>query len=577
MVYAVQREEGMVVERDVAITMDDGIVLRADVFRPDRDGCYPVLMTYGPYAKGLHFEDGFPFQWNMLTKNHPEVMRDTSSRHANWETVDPERWVPHGYVCIRVDSRGSGQSPGFVDPFSERETKDYFDCIEWAGVQPWSSGKVGLLGVSYFAQNQWQVAALRPPHLAAICPFEGAADLYRDAIRHGGILSTFQLQWYPRQVESVQYGLGENGPRSRVTGQPVAGDETFDAETLRANRTDLEHDQLSHPLLDEWFERRVPDLSRIEVPLLSCGNWGGQGLHLRGNVEGFVRAGSQQKWLEMHGLEHWTEFYTDYGVSLQKRFFDHFLKGAENGWDLQPQLQLQLRTTTGFIQRHEHEWPLARTQWTKHYLDAAAFTLEDQVRSEESNTSFVAMRDVVTFNAAPCDTETEITGPLAATLYVSSTTEDMDLFLTLRLFDPEGKEVLFAAAVEPNAPVTQGWLRASHRELDLEKSTPWRPWRAHKSTEPIVPGQVYELAIELWPTSIIVPAGHRLALTVAGHDFDHGLPEPMPQIYGRSQRGSSVFLHNHDEDRPSALFGGTTKIYTGTQYPSHLLLPVIRG
>src|SRR5262249_9751576 len=156
-------------------------------------------------------------QWKKLTSDFPEVCERSTTRHANWETVDPERWVPDGYVCIRVDSRGAGQSPGYIDPFSPRETKDYYDCIEWAAVQPWSSGMIVLLGSSSYAQNQWRVAALRPPHLAAMCPFEGSSDLYREGVRHGGMLCTFWIRWYPRQVKNVQYGLGENGRRSRAT------------------------------------------------------------------------------------------------------------------------------------------------------------------------------------------------------------------------------------------------------------------------------------------------------------------------------------------------------------------------
>ena len=158
---------------DVPIPMDDGIALRADVFRPDEDGRYPVIMTHGPYAKWLAFQDGFPQQWANLEAEHPDALAGSSGLHMNWETVDAEKWVPDGYVVIRVDSRGAGRSPGFLDIFSARESRDCYLCIEWAADQPWSTGKVGLLGVSYYAINQWQVAALQPPHLAAICPWEG--------------------------------------------------------------------------------------------------------------------------------------------------------------------------------------------------------------------------------------------------------------------------------------------------------------------------------------------------------------------------------------------------------------------
>ena len=211
--------DGMHIDWDVAIVMDDGLVLRADVFRPPAAGKYPVILSYGPYAKGLHFEDGYPSAWRRMVETHPDVAAGSSNKYQNWEVVDPEKWVPDGYAVVRVDSRGTGRSPGYIDHFSPRETQDFHDCIEWAGVQAWSNGKVGLNGISYYGINQWHVASLQPPHLAAMCIWEGAADWYRDMTHHGGILSTFWDNWYDMQVKTVQYGCGEKGRRSRVTGQ----------------------------------------------------------------------------------------------------------------------------------------------------------------------------------------------------------------------------------------------------------------------------------------------------------------------------------------------------------------------
>jgi predicted acyl esterase len=571
----VQAPAGMVIDWDVPVPMSDGTVLRADVFRPSDGGPHPVLMTYGPYAKGLSFQQAYPVQWESLVTNHPEVTEGTSTRFANWETCDPERWVPFGYAVVRVDSRGAGMSPGRINHWSPRETQDYYECIEWAGEQPWSTGKVGLLGVSYYAANQWQVAALRPPHLAAICPFEGFSDYYRDCNRHGGILCTFLVRWYPLQVMNVQHGLGERGRTSAVTGRPIAGTETLSDEELAANRIDVRQELLDHPLLDDYYRVRNAALEQIEVPVLSCGNWGGQGLHLRGNVEGFLRAGSAHKWLELHGREHWTEFYTDYGVGLQKAFFDHFLKGEQNGWDERPPIKLQVRTVDGFRERDETTWPLDRTEWTTLHLDAAHHTLAAAPVGEESTASFVPADGAVDFDTAPFEVETEFTGPASVRLFVSSTTSDADLFVTLRLFGPDDREVLFLGAVEPNAPVTQGWLRASHRELDPARSTPWRPVHPHTATQPLVPGEICQLDIELWPTSIVVPAGHRLRLTVSGRDFEHGLPGPLPMIYGVEQRGSSVHLHDDPVDRPAELLASTTTLHTGGSHVAQLLLPRI--
>ncbi|HLJ14014.1 MAG TPA: CocE/NonD family hydrolase, partial [Bryobacteraceae bacterium] len=385
--------DAMKITWDAPIPMDDGIVLRADVFRPVEEGRYPVLLTYGPYAKGLSFQDGYPDAWKTMARQHPDVVAGSSNLYQNWEVVDPEKWVPHGYACVRVDSRGCGRSPGFVNPFSPRETRDYAACIAWAGEQPWSSGKVGLNGISYFAINQWQIASQQPPHLAAMCVWEGAAEWYRDTSHHGGIYCTFWANWYDMQVKTVQYGLGTRGPRSRVTGELVCGPETLSEAELAANRTNFGADLAAHPLDDQYSRDRSPDWSKVTVPLLSAANWGGQGLHPRGNFEGFMRAASTQKWLEVHGIEHWTHFYTDYGRQLQLRFFDYFLHGKKNGWDKQAPVQLQVRHVDRFVERAEAEWPLARTKWTRFYLDPTAGALTDKPSRQKAVMRFSAMGD----------------------------------------------------------------------------------------------------------------------------------------------------------------------------------------
>ncbi|HTP91619.1 MAG TPA: CocE/NonD family hydrolase, partial [Xanthobacteraceae bacterium] len=145
--------DGMRIDWDACIAMDDGVVLRADVFRPIAPGRYPVILSYGPYAKGLAFQDGYPSAWQRMADKHPDVTAGSSNLYQSWEVVDPEKWVPHDYACVRIDSRGAGCSPGVIDHFSPRETRDFYECIEWAGVQPWSNGKVGLNGISYYGIN----------------------------------------------------------------------------------------------------------------------------------------------------------------------------------------------------------------------------------------------------------------------------------------------------------------------------------------------------------------------------------------------------------------------------------------
>jgi len=568
--------DGMRIDWDVPIAMDDGIVLRADVFRPPEEGRYPVLLSYGPYAKGLAFQEGYPSAWQIMAEKHPDVTAGSSNKYQNWEVVDPEKWVPEGYACVRVDSRGAGRSPGHIDHFSPRETRDFYACIEWAGVQPWSNGKVGLNGISYYAINQWHVASLQPPHLAAMCVWEGAADWYRDMTHHGGILSTFWANWYDMQVRTVQHGLGERGPSSRVTGELVCGPETLSEAELARNRCDFGAEILAHPLDDAYHHARSPDWSKITVPLLSAANWGGQGLHARGNFEGFVRAASPQKWLEAHGIEHWTHFYTDYGVRLQKRFFGHFLKGEDTGWDRQPAVQLQLRHPgERFVERHENEWPLKRTQWTRFHLDPLGQSLTAVAPAAGAALSFDAAGDGITFRTAPLGAPIEIIGPSAVKLWVSSSTTDADIFVVLRVFAPSGEEIVFQGALDPHTPIGQGWLRASHRKLDPALSTPYRPYHTHDALDPLTPGVPVELDIEIWPTSISVPAGYVVALSLRGRDYEHPGPGMRLSNMKNEFRGCGPFLHDDPRDRPKANFGGRTTLHLAPDRPAYLVLPII--
>ena len=565
----------MIMDRDVAIRMDDGIDLRADLFRPDSEYPAPVVMTMGPYGKGLDWKHSrMRPRWDSLVAEHPEILEGSTTSYMTWETVDPERWVPLGYAVIRVDSRGAGRSPGFLDPFSERETRDYYTAIEWAGTQKWSNGKVGLLGISYHAINQWRVAALQQPHLAAIIPWEGASDYYRDFVRHGGILSNaFMSHWYEGPILTMQHGLGIAGPNDEWLHEPATGPVTLEPEVLAQNRVDVLEQARRHSLDDDYYRSRSADLSRVQVPLLSCANWGGLGLHSRGNFEGFSRAASRRKWLEVHGGAHWESFYLPHSVELQRRFFDQFLKGEDTGWDRQAAVMLNVRHADGtFERRDENEWPLRRTRWTELYLDADAHNADWSPTSTAAEHSFQALSEVVTFSSPPLATNTEITGPLAANLFAASSSSDLDLFVTFRAFLPDGREVTFEGANDPRAPLSQGWLRASHRQLDPARSKSYQPFHIHRNIKPVAPGEVYELNVELWPTCVVLPQGSVLALTVGGCDFERSDQAGDGTGF---LRGSGHFLHNDPVDRPQARIGGIITLHSGPGRVSLLLLPVI--
>lgn len=567
--------DGMHIQWDAPITMDDGIVLRADIFRPPTESPVPVILSYGPYAKGLAFQEGFNPAWDLMVRAHPDVLHGSTNKYQNWEVIDPEKWVRDGYAVVRVDSRGAGRSPGVLDIWSPRETDDLYQCIEWAAAQSWSTGKVGLNGISYYAMNQWWVAGRKPPHLTAMCAWEGAADYYRDVVYHGGIRCEFLAYLMRVAIKTVQHGLGESGAKSSITEEWVAGPETLSDCELKCNRVDVEEWVRSHPVDDSAHRERSADWTNVDVPFLSAANWGGQGLHPRGNYEAFMRASSRQKWLEVHGGSHWEEFYTDYGVGLQKRFFGHFLKDEDTGWVMQPPVQLQIRHLERFVQRYENEWPIARTQWTRFYLLPDG-SLSLSAGSENGQVNYHAMGDGATFLSAPLAEEVEITGPVAAKLWLSSMTEDADVFVVLRVFKADGTEVVFHGSNDPRTPIGIGWLRASHRKLNDALTLPYRPFHSHDEVQKLVPGVPVELDIEVWPTSIVVPPSHRIGFSVRGRDYEFPGPDldAVGASYGTA-KGVGPFTHADPQDRPPEVFAAQNTLHFGGERQPFVLLPVI--
>ena len=521
---------GLKVERDVEIPLRGGSHLAADVFRPDDSDRHPTIITMGPYSKDIHFKDWYrSYDYSKLPERGP---------YMHWETVNPEWWVPQGYVVIRVDGRGTGKSPGRIRRLSDEEAADFSDAVEWAGTQPFSNGRVAVMGISYFAMNSWRVAAQQPPHLAAIVPWEGAVDTYRDASRHGGIYSNgFNRRW-ASHVREHEAGASKAPPAPAPAG--AAPPELFDPAAYH-----------------------VPDLAKIQVPLLSAGNWGGFGLHLRGNVEGFLGAGSRHKQLQIHCGDHIVPFYSLEGRLTQKRFLDYWLCGIDTGVTREPPIKLAIRTTSErWRWRYENEWPIARTEWTPLALDAARGALAFAAPAAEAGTSYTAEPGApresarARFATAPFAQETEFTGPVKLRLWVSSSEDDADLFAIVRKLDAQGKEVLFQGSIAFGFPVAYGWQRVSHRKLDPARSTPFRPVHAHDEIQKLAPGEIVPVEIEIWPTSIVFEQGERLVLEVAAHDD--------PRI--------APFLHDDPRDR---IVAERITLHTGGRFDSHLLLPRI--
>ena len=315
-------EDGAIlIEKDVIVPLIDGHCVSCNVFRPNRTGRFPPIIAFTPYGKDSDVAVDFKRYWDFVLRDHPDVVQgESSGKYLTWEVPDPERWVPAGYAIVVVDARGTGKSPGYYELMGALQTRDVYDVIEWAAVQPWSNRKVGMLGVSYLAIKQWQVAALQPPHLAAMIPWEGMLDHYRDFFRHGGIFSSFfmKLLW-DSQIAVNQNGNGASPYRDRFTGERSTGT-AIDPQVLPGNLSNLFETGLQHRFDDAYFRTRTPQPERIKVPFLSAGNWGGLGLHLRGNVIAFEQAASAQKWLEMHTDTHFASMYLAEAVALQRAF-----------------------------------------------------------------------------------------------------------------------------------------------------------------------------------------------------------------------------------------------------------------
>ncbi|MGH9073441.1 MAG: CocE/NonD family hydrolase C-terminal non-catalytic domain-containing protein, partial [Acidimicrobiales bacterium] len=238
-------------------------------------------------------------------------------------------------------------------------------------------------------------------------------------------------------------------------------------------------------------------------------------------------------------------------------------------------VQLQVRTMDGFVERAEREWPIRRTRWMRLYLDPGRLSLRTAPLGEEASVSYRALGEGVTFWGAPLEEETEVTGPLAARLFVSGQDTDVDLFLVVRVFDPQGEEVVFQGGLDPHTPVAQGWLRASQRRLDQDLSTAWRPYHRHDRIESLVPGETYQLEVEIWPTSIVMPAGYRLALSVRGRDYEHAGAGTGLATFANVMRGCGPFLHDDPEDRSPPAVGGEVTLHSGGGRDAYLLLPVV--
>lgn len=523
---------GVLVEWNVAVPMRDGVLLRVNVFRPDDDAEHPVLMCAHPYGKDnlprrRRFRAGYrtPLQYRML-----QTGPVTHSALTGWEAPDPAYWVQRGYVVVNADLRGWGTSDGVGELFSAQEGLDGHDLIEWAGVQQWSNGRVGMSGVSYLAISQWAAAATRPPHLAAICPWEGFTDFYRDFARPGGIRENgFLTVW------TTGLRLGQHHP------------------------VDIAAQARRRPEFDQWWSDRNRSIENIVVPALICGSYSDHNLHSRGSFEGFRRIGSSQKWLYTHRGQKWSTYYSAAGLQVQAQFFDHFLRGEETGILQTPPVRIEVREDVDTITsvRYADSWPPPDTAWHTMYLDGNGALLPTRA-SGAAEQSFDIRRGRLSFIHRVAE-DTEIVGPMVLSVWISVTgTDDVEFFAGVRKFRG-GREIGFNGSYGfPDDLVTHGMLLASHRRTDPVHSMPYRPFHTHTVRDPLNPGTPVELRIELLPSATLFRAGDELRLDLQGRWFFSRNPliGQFPPAYARTIRT------------------GTCTVHTGGEYQTHLTMPI---
>jgi predicted acyl esterase len=509
---------GILCDQDVPNKLRDGRTMYSDIYRPIDGRNLPVILCWTNYGKR---PQEIPQDWEVLG-----VPPGTRSPFVAFETADPDYWCRHGYAVAITDAPGAGASEGDCDMWGEEYAQNCYDYIEWVAQQWWCNGRVAMVGNSSLAMVQWLVGAMNPPHLACLAPWEGTADIYREFICPGGVVNY-------GQYDAICFGLGRQGSRQE----------------------DLVGAFYKYPLYNAYWESKRPKVEKITVPVYCTGSWSHL-MHLRGACNSF-RALPGKKWFRLHREMEWQDFHTPKWMQDLMQFLDRYAKGIHNGWELTPTIRLDVQDAYDYeyqLERPEQEWPLARTQYTKLCLDATNGSLSNQPSAVESQVSYDAQTGVSYFEIE-FQEDVELTGYFKAHLWVEADgSNDMDIMVTCQKYSKEG-EFIPTLWCGQNHMGAWGALRASHRELDRERTTDFQPWHTHTSEQLLKPGEIVPLEIELWPHSRIWHKGERLRMNLSGHLMGMGgwwIPEK------RNTRNAGRHI-----------------IHTGGKYDSYLQIPVV--
>jgi len=512
--------EGVVCHRDLAVQMRDGVTIYCDIYLPKNlTGPVPAIVSWNPYGKRQGESSD---EWEIFG-----VPSQTVSQMCKFECADPAYWCHHGYAIANADPRGSGNSEGDVSTFGLQDAMDGYDFIEWLAVQSWCNGKVGLFGSSYPAMTQYRIAAEQPPHLTCIAPWEGTGDLYREAFCPGGIPSTKFFDMVIGGIACTTY-----------------------AEDV-AKMLD------EHPLIDEYWESKIPRWEDITVPAYICSGW--CHFHLRGSFEAYRRISSEKKWIRAHRDFEWPDAYLPVNIEDLKLFLDRYLKDIRNGWELTPPVRLDVMDAydCDYIpNKPEKEFPIARTHYRKLYLDASSNSASFSPFERSSELVYDPNTEIVVFDHK-FEEDTELSGYMKLRLYLECRGHnEMDLFFRIKKLDDDGEYIPILCGGEPYRG-TWGYMRASHRELDPKWSSDFQPVPAHRSMQKLNQGEIVPVDIEIWPTSRMWHKGEQLRLEITGYWV-------VTEWFEDPRMG-------FDTDNG----GGLHVIHTGGEYESFLQVPVI--
>ncbi|ORT55146.1 CocE/NonD family hydrolase [Streptomyces sp. CB03238] len=528
----------VVLEKDVAVTMRDGVTIHVDVFRPVGTEKVPVIVAWSPYGKGQGTSASVMGIFGMVGLDNGIV-----SGLEKFEGPDPAYWCAHGYAICNPDIRGVAHSEGDSVVWDRQEGRDCYDLIEWLGVQDWCTGKVAMSGTSYLAVSQWFTAAEQPPHLAAINPWEGVSDVYRDLVMRGGMPDT----GFARQLQDHSYWGN-------------------------SRKEDLLTEAERYPLMNDLWEDKIPRFEKITVPAYVVASYSNT-LHTAGTFRAWRRMASENKWLRIHNSQEWPDYYDEANREDLRRFFDHFLKGEDNGWEQTPRVRYSLLDLEGGdrVNIPADQFPPADVTATRYYLDARSRTLGTEVPTAEATATYTVGTnpDLVSF-VTRFDQETVLVGYPKAHLWVEAEgADDMDLFLLVQKLDAYGTPLQQFTVPNHSARVhditergasilrykgSDGRLRVSMRHVDETLSTDDVPAHSFDRIEKLSPGEVVDVEIDLLPVGLTFYPGEQLRLVISARS-----------ILGTMMPGNREYVSQNR---------GTHVMHTGGDRASYLQLPI---